>query len=112
VAGKVVSGTVNNCFYLTGTSAGGINGADVAWQATALTSAQMKTKSNFVGWDFAYEWFMDAEYRYDSSSEYPQLQAFGNFSSVPSSAVWNGSIDTAWVGSGTENEPYLITSAA
>jgi len=107
-------GAVMNCYYLSGTSTGGINSADIAGQAEALTDAQMKLQSNFVGWDFSYEWFMDERYQYadGTTMEYPQLQTFGDFSSIPSSAIWDGSFDTAWAGSGKESNPYLITSAA
>ncbi|MBV8040306.1 hypothetical protein HF895_12545 [Bacteroides sp. AN502] len=36
-------GNVSNCYYLTGTAAGGINGSDVAGQAEAKTADQFKS---------------------------------------------------------------------
>lgn len=44
VVGRIqVEGTISNCYYLEGTTAGGINGADVTGQAEVRTSAIMKT---------------------------------------------------------------------
>ncbi len=112
-AGNLLRGKIVSCYYLSGTASGGINGADVSGQAAVLTDAQMKVQENFVGWDFEYDWFIDARYQYadGTSGGYPQLQAFGNFSTISSSAVWTGSTDTVWSGSGTEADPFLITSA-
>jgi hypothetical protein len=105
--------TVINCYYSYGTATGGINQKDVAGKATPLSSSQITLQSSFEGWDFKYEWFMDEKYREADicPSGYPKLQSLGDFSTIPSCAVWDGKTDTVWSGSGTEEDPYLITTA-
>ena len=55
-SGSTAKATVTNCYYLVGTAAGGINGADVAGRATALTDEQMRTEESFIGFDFDVIW--------------------------------------------------------
>ena len=107
------NGPVTNCYYLLNTANGGINGNDIPNQATPLTEMEMKQQSSFIGWDFSYIWFLDEEFSYNDGSNggYPQLQSFGDFSSIPSSAVWDGSAESSWEGDGTVESPYLISSA-
>ena len=50
--------TVENCYYLTGTAAGGIKGKDVAGQAEKLTADAFKLTSSFKNWDFTSVWEM------------------------------------------------------
>ncbi len=57
VCGLNNSGTITGCYYLTGTVAGGINGADVSGSAEMKTEAEMKTQAfttllNANGGDF------------------------------------------------------------
>ena len=102
---------VKDCYYLADTASAGIGSG--TGETIAVTDEQMKDKSVFVNWDFKYDWFMEEVYRGDNACPqgYPKIQAFGDFSAIPSSAVWNGETDTIWAGSGTEDNPYLITSA-
>lgn len=111
VAGVAYFGNVTSCYYLSGTAADGIG--DGTGEAESLTDEQMKDQSNFEGWDFKYEWFMGEVYCGNNPCPqgYPKLQVFGNFSSVPSSIIWNGDTDTNWDGNGTQRDPYLISSA-
>ncbi len=56
VGGWFSPGTVSSCYYLKGAATGGINGADVADQATALTDTQLKLQDKYAGWDLVNVW--------------------------------------------------------
>jgi len=67
--GNKIAGTTNYNYYdNTLCIIGGINYADVSNQAEGRSTAQMKTQSTFVGWDFANDWYI--------LTSYPQLISF------------------------------------
>ncbi len=51
--------TVTNCYYLTDTASGGLDGADVAGQAEAIDNTAFARQSAFVNWDFENVWKID-----------------------------------------------------
>ena len=117
--------TVENCYYGGGcpSSVGGINGADVDGQAeylgTITTDAKTESwygSSSTVTWNSSYPWdFTDTwgitQYANDG---YPYLLGVGNIVPDNTDLMWTDSgvtRDTTFAGSGTEDDPYLISSA-
>ena len=88
--GSVISGTVNNSFWDTETS-----GQTSSDGGTGKNTLEMKTASTFTnaGWDFTYTWTINS----GTNNGYPFLIKFILPSVMPS-------------GSGTEGDPYLISS--
>ncbi len=64
-----VYGSVKNCYYLN-------NSGNSTWEEKALTAAQMKLKSAFIGFDFENTWAVNARAEY----QYPQCK--NNFSGL------------------------------
>lgn len=64
---KAFAGTGERCYYDSTTS--GYSAQNVAGQVEPKTTAEMKTLSTFVDWDFDTTWFLE-------SGEYPDLRVF------------------------------------
>ena len=125
VVGSNSSSTVSYCYYggNCASSVGGINGADVDGQAeywdTIATDAKTESwygSSSTVTWNSSYPWdFTDTwgitQYANDG---YPYLLGVGNIAPDNTDLMWTDSgvtRDTTFAGSGTEDDPYLISSA-
>lgn len=68
IIGSNSSSTIGYCYNDSQIcSLGAINNADVANQGEGKTTAQMKTKSTYLTWDFAYYWYMI------DGADYPSL---------------------------------------
>lgn len=66
--------SINNCFYLSGTATGGVDGIDFEGKTTALSDEEMKLQTSFIGWDFDGVWTMDGNSEY----LYPEFQDIVN----------------------------------
>ena len=94
-------GTISNCYYLD--TCGGLNE-----EGTSLTDAQMQDAASFIGFDFDTVWTMsgDADYLYPELINTPLW-------AEPVSNIWDGSIADGFAGgTGTEDDPFLITNGA
>ena len=128
VVGSNSSSTVSYCYYggNCASSVGGINGADVDGQAEYLGTITTDAKtvswygsSSTVTWNSSYPWdFTDTwgitQYANDG---YPFLRDIEIGKTIPINydLMWTDSAvttrDTDFEGSGTESDPYLISSA-
>ncbi len=64
------TGGISSGYYLSGSAIGPVNGGGSDGHLMALTDAEMKIQSSFVGWDFSGVWTMDGNPEYP----YPELQ--------------------------------------
>ncbi|MDO4543084.1 MAG: GLUG motif-containing protein [Clostridia bacterium] len=113
MVGWTEGGTVTNCYYLDacGASAGvGYNEHGViANGIIPLTDEQMRVQENFTGFDFNYIWAIEP----DTGYPYPQFMKDLDSSYGGVSAIWDGTIAEGFdSGSGTQNDPYIIKTAA
>jgi len=87
LVGITSTGSITHSYYNSdSTSTGWIEG-------TALTTAQMRQQASFTGFDFQFNWFID------EGVSYPELRVFAD-----PSVLFAG-------GSGTQGDPYLVTTA-
>ncbi|MDO4543282.1 MAG: GLUG motif-containing protein [Clostridia bacterium] len=112
VVGRNYEGTVSNCYYLDtcGATAGvGSRYESIITNVISLTDAQLQVQENFVGFDFHNVWAIEPVTGYP----YPQFMNGLDSSYGELSAIWDGSVASGFdSGSGTENDPYIIKTAA
>ncbi|MHC4641832.1 MAG: GLUG motif-containing protein [Planctomycetota bacterium] len=101
--------SVSNCFWDTDTQTHGVTVSfgyiheSTVINVTGLPTAQMQTQSTFTdaGWDFISE-------RYNGTTETWQMPAGGGY---PMLSFFHMDIPVPLSGSGTEEQPYLVSDA-
>lgn len=73
---------------------------------SGLNASEMTKKSSYTGFDFTYTFFME------DGDKMPYFIWEADVQKGEQSALWDGSVSESLTGSGTEENPFLIQSAA
>ncbi len=108
MTGWEAKGSISNCFWDTETQTHGISAgighaSGLVVNVTGLPTSQMHTQSTFtsVGWDFVGE-------SANGTSEVWQMPVSGGY---PTLSIFHGFTPLSLAGSGTADDPYLISDA-
>jgi len=88
---------INNCYFLDPNYGGGSNNGC----GTMLTADQMRNPASFVGWDFLNQ----------SNDGTCQIWTIRSNDAGPVLSIFHGYVPAPLQGSGSVNDPYLITDA-
>lgn len=92
---------LQHCYYSA------LTGSDSNPGATALDEVEMKLQASYEGFDFNYTWYMP------ESASLPCYLWEADPSFGEKSALWDASVADGFAGgSGTEEDPFLVTNAS
>jgi hypothetical protein len=102
-AGKLEKGKIVYCYYNKETSRQTDTG-----KGEGKTTAEMKLKATFVGWDFVKIWNINVVI----NNGYLYLRVFyPSADSCSGSSIWNGTVDTTWYANNKNASEFTICAA-